>query len=244
MSHVNESCHVRVRHVTQFVPCHWYLRHVFFFQNSQKVGSILNWATHGSKQRSLLSITLRILKNESQSHWRECILFYYTLIERTFPPPGGGSYQPCSLIKNPEGEDPPRSIWYKLFDGGPFPPGCWSGNMVNRKPPGGGGGSFDNFAFFLLHFALSKTSCLIRKISSLLQKMSSLSHFSRMSSVSPKMRSLLHFSKMSSVLPKMSSLLQKIAPKSGLYCKKWALNNELNSTFRNEACSSGDRHSK
>ena len=51
------------------------------------------------------------------------------------PPPGGVSCLLCSLIKNPEKEDPPRSTWYAFFEGGPLPPGSWSGNIVNRKPP-------------------------------------------------------------------------------------------------------------
>jgi len=51
-------------------------------------------------------------------------------------PPGGVLYLLCSLIRNPEEEDPPRSTWYKLFEGGPLPPGSWSGNIV--KPPRGG----------------------------------------------------------------------------------------------------------
>ena len=44
----------------------------------------------------------------------------------------GVSYLLCPLIKNPEEEDPkkknpPRSTWYKFFEGGPFPPGSWLG---------------------------------------------------------------------------------------------------------------------
>ena len=46
----------------------------------------------------------------------------HTMIERT-PPPGKVSRLLCSLIKNPEEEDPPRSTWYKFFEGGPLPPG-------------------------------------------------------------------------------------------------------------------------
>ena len=54
-------------------------------------------------------------------------------------PGGGGSSLLCFLIKNPEEEDPPWSAWYKFFEGGPLPPGSWSGNIVNRKTPRGGG---------------------------------------------------------------------------------------------------------
>jgi len=60
-----------------------------------------------------------------------------TLIEKN--PGGGGSSLLCFLIKNPEEEDPPWSAWYKFFEGGPLPPGSWSGNIVNRKTPRGGG---------------------------------------------------------------------------------------------------------
>jgi len=54
------------------------------------------------------------------------------------PPSGGVSYLLCSLIKNPEEEDPPRSTWYKFFEGGTLPPGSWLGNIANRNPPRGG----------------------------------------------------------------------------------------------------------
>ena len=60
------------------------------------------------------------------------------LIERNTPP-GGGSYLLCSLIKNPEEEDPSRRICTRCFEGGPLPPVSWLGNIVNRKPPPGGG---------------------------------------------------------------------------------------------------------
>jgi len=40
------------------------------------------------------------------------------------PPPGGGSYS---------------RTWYKSFEGGPLTHGSWWGNIVNRKPPRGGG---------------------------------------------------------------------------------------------------------
>ena len=41
------------------------------------------------------------------------------LIERN-PPPWGGSYLLCFLIKNCVYEDPPRRTWYKSFEGGPL----------------------------------------------------------------------------------------------------------------------------
>jgi len=56
--------------------------------------------------------------------------------------PGGVSYLLCSLIKNPEKEDPLRNTWYRFFEAGVLPPGSWSGNIVNRKTPRGEG-SFD-----------------------------------------------------------------------------------------------------
>ena len=59
------------------------------------------------------------------------------LIKRT-PPPGGVSYLLCSIIKNQEEEDFPRRMCTKCFEWGPLPPGSWLGNIVNRKPPGGG----------------------------------------------------------------------------------------------------------
>ena len=69
-----------------------------------------------------------------------------TLWSKPSTPPGGISYLLCSLIKNWEEEDPPRrttpkmdQFWGWFFRGGPLPPGSWSGNIVNRKPPRGGG---------------------------------------------------------------------------------------------------------
>ena len=52
-------------------------------------------------------------------------------------PPGGWFLFTMFPIKNPEEEDPPRSTWYKFFEGGPLPParGSWLGNIVHRKPP-------------------------------------------------------------------------------------------------------------
>ena len=63
--------------------------------------------------------------------------------DRRKPPPPGGSYLLCSLIKNPEEDDPPRSTWYNFFEGGPLPSGSWLGNLLNTKPPPGGGKCHD-----------------------------------------------------------------------------------------------------
>ena len=55
-----------------------------------------------------------------------CAIYIHLLIERT-PPPRVGfpmyyvCYVLCSLSKNPEEEDPPRSTWYKFFEGVPLP---------------------------------------------------------------------------------------------------------------------------
>ena len=68
----------------------------------------------------------------------------HTLIKRNTPP-GGGSYSLCSLVKNPEEEDPPRIICTRCFEGGPLPLGSWSGNKVNRKPPRGHTREYTNY---------------------------------------------------------------------------------------------------
>ena len=52
-------------------------------------------------------------------------------------PHGEVSYFLCSLIKNPEEEDPTRRICTRWFEGVPPPPGSWLGNIVNRNPPRG-----------------------------------------------------------------------------------------------------------
>jgi len=75
------------------------------------------------------------------------------------PPPGEVSYLLCSLIKNPEEEDLPRRICTRCFEGGPLPAGSGSGNVVNRKPPQGGG------------FLSIKILVLYHKTCALLQKM-------------------------------------------------------------------------
>jgi len=62
----------------------------------------------------------------------------HMLIERN-PPPRGGFLFTVFPIKNPEIEDPPLRICTRCFVGGPLPPGSWSGNIVNRKHPRGGG---------------------------------------------------------------------------------------------------------
>jgi len=93
-------------------------------------------------------------------HFRECMKcteVYTSTLQRDFihsstlwskepPPPEGVSYLLCSLIKNREEEDTPwrttskmDQFWGWFFMGGPLPPGSWSGNIVSRKPPRGGG---------------------------------------------------------------------------------------------------------
>ena len=76
---------------------------------------------------------------------RKHTLKFTTLWSKETPPPGGFSYLVCSLIKNREEEDPPWRttpkidyFWGWFFRGGPLPPGSWSGNILNRKPPRGG----------------------------------------------------------------------------------------------------------
>jgi len=57
----------------------------------------------------------------------------------------GGSSSPglCSLIKNPEEEDPPRRICTRCFEGAPLPLGSFLGNIVNRETHPGEGVSCD-----------------------------------------------------------------------------------------------------
>jgi len=71
------------------------------------------------------------------------------------PHPGGVSYLLCSPIKNREEEDPPwrttpkiDQFWGSFWRGGPLPPGSWSGNIVNRNPPRGGGFFRSNFTAY------------------------------------------------------------------------------------------------
>ena len=71
-----------------------------------------------------------------------CINLWFGIQSNETPPPGKVFYLLCSLFKNQEEEDPPRNTWYKFFGGGPLPPGSWLGNIMNRKPPRGGGAVF------------------------------------------------------------------------------------------------------
>jgi len=70
------------------------------------------------------------------------------LIAGTSPPRGGFLFT-VFPIKNPDQEDPPRSTWYKSFEGGPLSPDPWLGDIVNRQSPSKygnpprGGVSFD-----------------------------------------------------------------------------------------------------
>ena len=68
----------------------------------------------------------------------------------------------CSLIQIRVQEDPPRRTWYKFFEGGPLTHGSWWGNIVNRKPPRGGGVSFDQI--------YQKNSVFVEKSPALCQK--------------------------------------------------------------------------
>jgi len=72
---------------------------------------------------------------------------------KKLPPPGGGvSYSPCSLVKNREEEEPPLKnhpqIWSILrvvLQGGSSSSRFFIRNIVNRKPPRGGGFLSINF---------------------------------------------------------------------------------------------------
>jgi len=94
------------------------------------------------------------------------------LIERT-PPLRGGFVFTMFLIKNREEEDPPwrttpkndQFLGWFFRGGGPFPPGSWSGNIVNRTPPPGGGGSFDQLGNTLFSRNVAMTqSALVEHI--------------------------------------------------------------------------------
>ena len=78
--------------------------------------------------------------HESMSH----VTRTYKLIKRN-PPPGRVFYLLCSLIKNPEEDDPPwrntpkiDQFWGWFFRGGPLHLGSWFGNHPTKKPPRGG----------------------------------------------------------------------------------------------------------
>jgi len=141
MSHMKESSHIWMSHVTYkwaflpcqvFRPCEW-MSHVTYewvmTQVSYERTMSHIWMSHVTYEWTILPCQVYRL-----CEWTS----HVTLIEETAPP-GGVSYLLCSLIKNPEEEDPPRRICTKCFEGGPLPPGSWLGNIVNRKPPPGGG---------------------------------------------------------------------------------------------------------
>ena len=70
---------------------------------------------------------------------RRCSLFFqHQLSSQERRPPGGVFYLVGSITKNPEKEDPPRSTWYKLFEGGPLAPSSLLENPPNRGKTLGG----------------------------------------------------------------------------------------------------------
>jgi len=80
--------------------------------------------------------------------WKSVILEWksftlWAIWSKETPLPGGVSYLLRSLIKNPEDKDPHRRICTRCFEGGPLHASSWSGNIVNRKPPRGGGVPFE-----------------------------------------------------------------------------------------------------
>jgi len=85
-------------------------------------------------QREVYNMKKHQVYNMKVQHW-----------SKETPLPGGVSYLLSSQIKNREEEDPPwrttpeiDQFWGCFFRERPLPPGSWSGNMVNRKPPRGG----------------------------------------------------------------------------------------------------------
>jgi len=59
-------------------------------------------------------------------------------LDRKKPPRPGGWL--CGLQPRTGGKGPQLDqLWGWFFRGGPLPPGSWSGNIVNRNPPRGGG---------------------------------------------------------------------------------------------------------
>jgi len=58
---------------------------------------------------------------------------------RKHPPPGGPPIWQVPYPRTQRKRTPPRSIWYKFFQGGPLLPGSSLGSLSNRRPPRGGG---------------------------------------------------------------------------------------------------------
>jgi len=54
-------------------------------------------------------------------------------------PPLRGGFLFTTFPHQEPWEDPPRRTWYKSFEGCPLTHVSWWGNIVNRKPPRGGG---------------------------------------------------------------------------------------------------------
>ena len=72
----------------------------------------------------------------------------FACIDRTQPHPPGAVpiyYVPSSRTVS---QRTLRSTCYTFFEGGPLTHGSWWGNIVNRKPPRGGGGSFDQYVYW------------------------------------------------------------------------------------------------
>jgi len=103
---------------------------MLFLRSFVTKGLLRRWVTHSRRSKS------KLLRDYFMQEQMDCGLTMH--FDRKNPPPRRDFQLLCSLIKNPEEEDPFRSTWYKFFERGPHPPGSWWGKMVNRKTPRGG----------------------------------------------------------------------------------------------------------
>ena len=60
-------------------------------------------------------------------------------VDRKQAPPRGVVLFTMFSNQEPGGRGPPWKYLSKILQGGPFPPGSWFGNIVNKKPPWGRG---------------------------------------------------------------------------------------------------------
>jgi len=144
LSTLRTATHCNILHHT------WYAADVYWLApcNTLHCNTLQHTATQCNTMQPIAThMTCRfcLSTSELQHTALQHIALQYTLIERN-PPPGGVSYLLCSLMKNWEEEDPPwrttpkiDQFWGWFSRGGPLPPGSWSGNIMNRKPPRGGG---------------------------------------------------------------------------------------------------------
>jgi len=130
-----------------------------FYYHSWRNNVVIAFGTLSSFLSSCSKRSYYIISHRHSHSWESSLALLFsslaTYIDRKKPPPLGGFLfwvvsksrirrkrtPPEEPPQNIDPEEPPQnwSILGVVLQGGSFPPGSWSGNIINRKPPRGGG---------------------------------------------------------------------------------------------------------